>query len=121
MRLNVAHRALLATSLGLALAAPAQATWYTVNATVAKVYSVDRTSYGAGDHFTLNGFASAGSCQTNDGLVAVYLADDEGGKRQLAVVLMARAMGWTLHVRVDDGVQKANGGCKLQILEIERS
>lgn len=121
MRSEFLRCGLLSACLGLAVTFPAQATQYAVNATVGKVYTMDRTTYGAGDHFTLNGFTSAGSCLTNDGLVAIYLADDEGGKRQLAIVLMARAMGWTLHVRVNDAIQKAGGGCKLLILEVERS
>lgn len=120
MRSKFLRCALLSACLGWVLVSPAQATGFAVNATVGKVYSVDRTNHGAGDHFTLNGFASAGSCPTNDGLAAFYFADDEGGKRQLAMVLMARAMGWTLHARLNDEIKNAGGGCKLLVLEIER-
>ena len=100
---------------------PAQATQYTYNGKVAKVYSLDRTRYGSPvDHFTLEGFTQAGACLTNDALVAVVLPDDEGGRRQLAMVLMARAMGWTLHVRVSDERTTSGGTCQLQVLEVER-
>ena len=111
--------ALLALTAALA-SLPARATGYETNATVAKIYSVDRVRVGAYDHFTVNGFTSAGSCITNDGLVAIYLRDDEGGKRQLSMVLLARAMGWSLNVRVDDTVKLANGGCLLYVLEVLR-
>lgn len=94
--------ALAILCLGM-LSPGAQATQYIYTGKVAKVYSLDRTRYGSPvDHFTLQGFTQAGACLTNDGLVAVVLPDDEGGRRQLAVVLMARAMDWTLHVRVND-------------------
>jgi hypothetical protein len=110
----------LVTTLVAALFAPhAHATPFAVNGTVAKVYSLDRTQWGPSDHFTLNGFTSAGSCPTNDGRIAVYFADDEGGRRQLSMVLMARAMNWTLHVRVDDSDKNTAGGCRLKVLEIE--
>lgn len=99
---------------------PAQATQYTYSGKVAKVYSLDRTRYGSPvDHFTLQGFTQADACLTNDGLVAVVLPDDEGG-RQLAVVLMARAMDWTLHVRVNDERTTPGGTWQLQVLEVER-
>lgn len=118
-----AHRALLGlAALCLGMHPPtAQATQYIHVGKVAKVYSLDRTRYGSPvDHFTLQGFTQAGACLTNDGLVAVVLPDDEGGRRQLAVVLMARAMDWTLHVRVNDERTTPGGTCPLQVLEVER-
>ncbi|HET7864581.1 MAG TPA: hypothetical protein VFL86_09265 [Burkholderiaceae bacterium] len=48
------------------------------------------------------------------------MPDDEGGRRQLAVVLMACAMDWTLHVRVNDERTTPGGTCQLQVLEVER-
>lgn len=100
---------------------PAHATQYIHVGKVAKVYSLDRTRYGSPvDHFTLQGFTQAGACLTNDGLVAVVLPDDEGGRRQRAMVLMARAMDWTLHVRVNDERTTPGGTCPLQVLEVER-
>jgi len=116
------HHLLYFAAVGLGAMSPSvQAVQYTFNGKVAKVYSLDRTRYGSPvDHFTLEGFAQAGACVTNDGLVAVVLSDDEGGRRQLAMVLMARAMGWTLHVRVNDERTTPGGTCQLQVLEVER-
>lgn len=111
---------LAAVSLG-AMSTSAHAAQYTFNGKVAKVYSLDRTRFGSPvDHFTLEGFSQAGACVLNDGLVVVVLPDDEGGRRQLAMVLMARAMGWTLHVRVNDERTTPGGACQLQVLEVER-
>lgn len=122
-RFRTAHRALLAVAIFcLGMHSPtAQAKQYIHVSKVAKVYSLDRTRYGSpADHFTLQGFTQAGACLANDGLVAVVLPDDEGGRRQLAVVLMARAMDWTLHVRVNDERTTPGGTCQLQVLEVER-
>lgn len=112
--------ALAILCLGM-LSPGAQATQFTYTGKVAKAYSLDRTRYGSPvDHFTLEGFTQAGVCLTNDGLVAVVLPDDEGGRRQLGIVLMARAMGWSLHVRVNDERTTSGGTCQLQVLEVER-
>ena len=118
-----AHRALLSpTALCLGMQPPtAQATQYTHVGKVAKVYSLDCAHYGSPvDHFKLQGFTQAGACLTNDAVVAVVQPDDEGGRGQLAVVLIARAMDWTLHVRVNDERTTPGSTYQLQVLEVER-
>lgn len=121
MRLN--HLALVLASFAFAFGAfPARATWYSSTGKVAKVYSNDWSgSQGPnGDHFTVEGLVQAGSCPTNDGLVALALRGDGGGHRQMSMVLLARAMGYNLHVRVEDSLKSDKGLCLLQVLEIER-
>lgn len=110
---------MLATALG---ATPAIAAWYTFTGKVAKVYSNDWSgSQGpSGDHFTVAGLAQAGNCPTNDGLVALALRGDGGGHRQMSMVLMARAMGYSVHVRIEDSIKSDKGACLLQVLEMER-
>jgi hypothetical protein len=68
----------------------ANATIYSASGTVKQIQSVDRVTYGSNDNFLINGLSSAGSCATNDGLVDIVLRDDEGGKRQLAILLSAK-------------------------------
>ena len=95
------------------------ATTYQASGTVLKVVNLDRATYGTNpDSALIYGFTTAGTCATNDGLVAVILKDDEGGKRQLASLLAAKVSGTGVTVRVDDTKKNAAGFCYLQVLEL---
>lgn len=56
------------------------------------------------------GFSSAGSCPTNDGLVALALRDDNAGKKQLLIALTAKLNNYQVVVRADDAYKTASGG-----------
>lgn len=110
---------LLATLALIALTHYSHATAYNVTAQVKQINSLDRVTYGTNaDSFSLIGFSSAGSCATGDGLIAITLRDDEGGKRQMSILLSAKAAGLPVSVRVDDTVKNGAGFCYLQVLSI---
>ena len=44
----------------------------------------------------------AGTCPTNDGLIALALRDDDGGRRQLSVALAAKLTNRPVVIRVED-------------------
>jgi hypothetical protein len=102
----------------LLVASHADATMYNGSGFVEKIFSGDRVSRGPNDSFLISGFASAGSCATNDGLVGLTLRDDEGGRRQLAMVLAAKMTGVQVSIRVDDAVKNANGFCYVFLVEL---
>jgi hypothetical protein len=64
----------------------ASAIEYAFTGTVQKIFALDKVIYGVDkSHILMSGFASAGTCPTNDGLRALVLRDDDGGRRQLSV------------------------------------
>lgn len=99
----------------------AQGSWaalYMASGPVKQVQSLDRVVYGANDSFSITGFGAAGSCALNDGLVGIVLRDDEGGKRQLSILLSARMSNIPVTVRVDDSVKNSAGYCYLQLISL---
>jgi hypothetical protein len=103
-----------------AIAGPlAYATPYQATGQVKMLSNVDRPTYGPNmDSVLIEGFSSAGTCATNDGLIGLILRDDEGGRRQYASLLAAKLSGGNVKVRLDDSVKTANGYCYLLILEV---
>jgi hypothetical protein len=112
-------KAWLALLCATCVAAPVAATEYYATGKVAKIFALDRGAYGVdSSHILVAGLSSAGSCPTNDGLIALYLRDEESGKKQLAVALTAKMSALQVVVRVDDQIKNANGGCYLKYLEL---
>ena len=103
----------------LAIAPSTQATTYYANGPIQKIFSVDRPTLGANDSFLISGFTSAGSCPTNDGLIGLVLRDDEGGRRQMALLIAAKLAGIAINVRVDDAVKNSNGYCYIALVELD--
>jgi hypothetical protein len=104
---------------GLFASSPAMATEFYHTGLVQKLFALDRGIHGPDkSHILVAGLSSAGSCPTNDGLVALALRDDDGGKRQLSVSLTAKVIGKTVVIRVDDAVKNEAGQCYLKYLEL---
>lgn len=102
----------------LVLAASAEANEYAASGVVRKIFALDGTAYGADtSHILIDGFSSAGSCPTNDGLVVLALRDGEGGRRQLAVAISTKLAGASIAVRVDDNAKNPMGHCYLRYTE----
>lgn len=98
---------------------PAAAAEFSATGTIQKVFALDTAAYGAeASHILVSGFASAGSCLRNDGLVALALRNDDGGRRQLAVALSAKLAGLPVVVRADDTFKNSAGSCYLAYLEL---
>lgn len=86
---------------------------------VQKIFALDRAQLGAdADHILITGFATAGSCITNDGLIALVLRNDDGGQRQLSIALAAKLSDRPVVVRVDDAFKNSTGQCYLRYLEL---
>jgi hypothetical protein len=99
---------------------PVSATEYSATGAVLKIFALDRVNYGADkSHILVSGFSSAGSCPVNDGLIALVVRDDDGGRRQMAVALSARLAGHPVSVRVDEAIKNGAGQCYLKYLELE--
>ena len=97
----------------------AAATEYTAMGKVQKILALDRSAHGAdSSHITVSGLASAGSCPTQDGLIALHLRDDEACRKQLAIALAAKLASVQVIVRVDDQIRKPDGPCYLKYLEL---
>jgi len=96
------------------------ATEYAATGTVQKIFALDRVIIGADrNNISIAGFSSAGSCPTNDGLVALALRDDDAGKKQLLIALTAKLNNYQVVVRADDAYKTASGGlCYLKYLEL---
>lgn len=98
---------------------PVAAAEYIATAKVQKIFALDKGAYGAdSSHITISGLTSAGSCPTQDGLIALHLRDDEGGRKQLVVALAAKISSLPVVVRVDDQIKKSDGQCYLKYLEL---
>jgi len=111
-------RLLVSLCLALCWVSAANAETFEVSGKVQKIFALDRVISGSDtSHILIAGFSVAGSCPTNDGLIALALRDDEGGRRQLAVSLSAKLSGQNVVVRVDDARKNAGGVCYLQYLE----
>ncbi|MDF1642705.1 MAG: hypothetical protein P1U80_00805 [Pseudomonadales bacterium] len=67
--------------------------------------------------FSINGFSSAGSCPTNDGLVAIAFPEGEDGKFSQSIVLASQLAGKELNVRVNDSSKNSSGVCYLYVVE----
>lgn len=104
---------------GIIVSQGALAGEFSATGKVQKIFALDKTQYGANtDHILIAGFASAGTCITNDGLIALALRDDDGGQRQLSVVLAAKLSDRPVVVRVDDAFKSPRGQCYLKYLEL---
>ena len=105
--------------LFLHLAGSATAAEYSAIGKIQKIFILDKGAYGAdSSHITIAGLISAGGCPTQDGLVALHLRDDEGGRKQLAVALAAQMNSLQVTVRVDDQLKSSGGRCYLKYLEL---
>lgn len=112
-------RRFVLTAMLCTAASVTQSAEYFFSGTVAKIIAVDSRAYGVDmSHILVTGLASAGSCPTNDGLVALVLRDDEGGRRQLTVALAAKASNSVVYVRVNDDYQRPGGSCYLKYIEV---
>lgn len=98
----------------------AQAAEYSATGTVQKIIALDHVANSPVDrsHILITGFASAGSCGINDGLVALILRNDEGGRRQAAVALTAKSMNRPVTVRADDAFKNSLSACYLKYIEL---
>jgi hypothetical protein len=96
------------------------ATVYQASGLVKGIYT-SNSAYGTNtDHFTVVGFypdATGGNCGAEDGYVGIALADNEKGKRQLAMIIAAQIAGRSVNVRVDNANKNDNQLCYLWILE----
>jgi hypothetical protein len=92
---------------------------YSASGTIQKIFALDKVQYGADkSHILISGFASAGTCPTNDGSIALALRDDDGGRRQLAVALSAKLANLQVAIRVEDAFKNSSGHCYLKYLEL---
>jgi hypothetical protein len=102
-----------------AVAIHAHAAEYTATGLVQKIFALDKIAYGVDkSHILIAGLSVAGSCPTNDGLVALVLRDDDGGRRQLSVALSAKLTNRSVVIRVEDVLKNAGGQCYLKYLEL---
>lgn len=86
---------------------------------IQKIFVLDRAQYGAdSDHILIAGFATAGTCITNDGLIALALRNDDNGQRQMSVALAAKLSDRPVVVRTNDSFKNSAGQCYLKYLEL---
>ena len=112
-------KTIIATALLSFATLPVAAIEFTFTGTVQKILALDKVNYGADkSHILITGFGAAGTCPTNDGLIALVFRDDDGGRRQLSVALSAKLMNRSVVVRAEDGLKNAAGQCYLKYLEL---
>ena len=93
------------------IALQASAVECTATSLVQKIFALDKVAYGVEkSHILVAGLSIAGSCPTNDGLVALVLRDDDGGRRQLSVALSAKLTNRAVQ-RVEDVFNNTGGQC----------
>ena len=111
-RMNKSIKNIFPTVLFL-LALPAAADVYFSSGPVKGIY----WSQSSNGTFSINGFSSAGSCPTNDGLVALAFAEGEDGQFSKSIVLASQLAGKELNVRVNDSSKNSSGVCYLYVVE----
>jgi peroxiredoxin family protein len=104
--------------LGLFAATTAQATIFIASGTIEKIITVQQPQ-NTEESFLLTGFSSAGTCPTNDGLVSIVLGSGDDGRKQLAILLAAKAAGMSITVRVDSTFTTSSGVCRLWVMNID--
>lgn len=97
----------------------ANAAEFTATGLIQKIFALDKVAYGVDkSHILIAGLSVAGTCPTNDGLVALVLRDDDGGRRQLSVALSAKLTNRSVVIRVEDAFKNSGGQCYLKYLEL---
>ena len=68
-------KTIIATALLCFATLPVSAVEFTFTGTVQKILALDKVNYGADkSHILITGFGAAGTCPTNDGLIALSFA-----------------------------------------------
>lgn len=87
---------------------------------VQQIRSHDLERWGSNaDWILVEGFNNGGNCRLYGDTVLVRIKDDEHGKKQFSMVMMAYAMGKSVNVFVDDTVQDASGWCFLRYMDLK--
>ena len=95
----------------ICIALQASAVECTATGLVQKIFALDKVAYGVEkSHILVAGLSIARSCPTNDGLVALVLRDDDGGRRQLSVALSAKLTNRAVQ-RVEGVFNNTGGQC----------
>lgn len=106
-------------ALLICAAIQAYAIEFTATGVVQKIFALDKIVYGVDkSHILIAGLSVAGTCPTNDGLIALALRDDDGGRRQLSVALAAKLTNRPVVIRVEDLNKNGSGQCYLKYLEL---
>jgi len=87
--------------------------------TVKTIRGHDSTLWGPDSNFiTVDGFTSAGSCATQDGLVTMTIRGYKLGDRQTAIALLAKTTGKMVRVSVDPTFAGPGASCYLRWIEL---
>jgi hypothetical protein len=100
---------------------PCVATVYQQTEKVLTITSIDHVVFGDNrDSVRIVGFSAAGTCGTDNGLVAIVFrgSGDEGKKAQLSILLSAMMSDRSVTITVDDAQKNSLGFCYLRTVTI---